>query len=777
MKNFNCQEWTIEEKQFDSRYLGKCEAIFTQGNGYMGVRNAYEEAYVAETRNMFVSGTFNKFSEQEVTELPNLPDITNMQLIINDRPFSLSEGTIHHYSRILNLRNGETIRTIDWESNQGERMKMTFQRAVSMAEKHAIGMKATIQPVNADVEIKIISGIDGTVSNSGAQHMLEGDKRLYDGTLLEYLSKTSQSGICVATYVGHTFKLDGAEVSMKTLPIMNRRQIMISASAKVCKNSVLTIEKLSSVYTGRDVEFRDVVATEEMLQKIGQDVTKKLVLEGYGQFLDKSAKAWEDIWEKQDIIFETTNSFDQLALRFAIYHLNIMVNKEDNRVGIGAKALSGEGYKGHSFWDTEVFLLPYYLFSEPKTARNLLEYRYLSLQGARQKAIDNHYQGAMYPWEAAWIDDGEVTPYNGPADVVTGRPLIYWTGVIEQHITADVAFAVWQYYQATKDEEFLVNYGYEMIFDTARFWLSRLEWNEDKNQYEICDVIGPDEYKEHINNNAYTNYMANFNMTLARQLYDELEGTENSTKKAKFQALKEQLCLVNMREEMNEKIPKLYLPKPDEKTGIIPQFDGYMNLKYMDISRFKESTEVLTIYNEMGQEQINEYQISKQGDLVVLFYLLENLFAKDIVEKNYEFYEERTLHDSSLSKSTHSVVASDLGRVEQAYEFYEGSCGVDLSDEMKSSDAGIHSASMGGIWQAAVQGFGGIRMVDGMLRIAPVLPKECKRLVFRVHYAGSVLMITMIPGRFTITCEGKAVDAMIYDQVETLTETRTFSIR
>lgn len=772
------ENWLIEESVFDMRYLGKCESIFCQGNGYMGIRNALEESYVTEKRNMFVAGTFNKFHETEVTELPNLPDVTNMTILINNRPFSLAEGNILHYERTLNLKNGETVRKAEWESQTGERIRFTFSRMVSLADKHAVGMQIMITPLSEAVKVEIISGIDGTVTNSGAQHLVEGEKRLYKGVFLEYLSETSESHIPVASYAAHRFFTESTERAIKFFPVIERRQIKLSASLLLPAKETLVIEKTAAVYTGRDMEFgEDVMDKKSLKQKMkdkGKEHIQLLQEAGYEKLKQESEKVWGKFWQEQDIILETDSSFDQLALRFALYHLNIMVNKEDNRTGIGAKALSGEGYKGHSFWDTEVFLFPYYLYTQPGTAKSLLEYRYQGLTGARKKADAYGYEGAMYPWEAAWIDDGEVTPLYGPADVVTGEPLKYWTGLIEQHISADIAYAVRQYELATKDEEFMNRCGYEMIFDTARFWLSRLEWNEEKKQYEINDVIGPDEYKEHVNNNVYTNYMAHYNMMLAGKLYDELEKTEDKEKAESFQRLEKKLSLAKMREDILRKAGQLYLPKADEKSGIVPQFDGYFDLEHLDITRFKESTEVLTIYKELSQEQINHYQIAKQGDLVVLLYLLEDLFDEETKRKNYLYYEERTLHDSSLSKSTHSIVASDLGMTGQAYAFYEGSCKVDLGEEMKSSDAGIHSASMGGIWQAAVQGFGGVRMAEDGLRIVPSMPKECRKLAFPLRYLGAELRVTVTKDKLTIENRGKTVSVNICGQKKELEQGQTY---
>ena len=769
-------DWLISEELFDERFLGKCESIFCQGNGYLGVRNALEEPYTSETRNMFVTGTFNKFHENEVTELPNFPDVTKMELYFNDMPFSLLKGTIRHYERVMNLRDGEVIRNVQWQDPEGKGFRLGFSRMVSMADEHVIAARLEVEPLDSRTQIRFVSGIDGTVSNSGAQHFCEGDKRIYEYQFMEMVSKTVESGVTAGICSTHRFLVDGQETAPKLLPIIERRKIQVSTQITLEKGQKLVVEKLSSVYTSRDQAYIGMVGQESVSQKVKEDgleKVKELRRRGYQELLDSSRKAWDGIWEREDVKISSRNGFDQLAVRFAIYHLNIMVKKDDSRVGVGAKALTGEGYKGHSFWDTEVFILPYFLLTEPDTARTLLEYRYHNLYGARKKAQEYGYDGAMYPWEAAWITDGEVTPLWGPADVVTGKPIQYLTGMIEQHISADIAFAVWQYYMASEDEDFMERCGYEMILDTARFWASRVEWKEDRDRYEITDVIGPDEYKEHVDNNAYTNYLAWYNMKLASDLIDMLQ----NKKKEVYGRLDSFLKLSELKARLDDRIPRLYLPEPQGEDGIIPQFEGYFELKYLDLAKYKESSEVLTIYRDLSPEQINEYQVSKQGDLVVLFYLLEDLFDGGIKRNNYLYYEERTLHDSSLSKCTHGVVASDLGLTREAYGFYTGASQVDLGPEMRSSDAGIHSASMGGIWQVAVLGFGGVRIAGGKLRIHPALPQEWERLEFRIVWKHSPLDIVITGEDVTITNRGAQVSVELLGETVELAAGETIGRR
>ena len=407
-------------------------------------------------------------------------------------------------------------------------------------------------------------------------------------------------------------------------------------------------------------------------------------------------------------------------------------------MNIGAKGLSGEGYKGHTFWDTEVFLLPYFIFHMPEVARSLEEYRYLSLPGAHAKAAHNGFEGAQFPWESAWLDDGEVTPEYFGTDILTGQLIKVWSGFIEIHITSDVAYGVWQYYICSGDQDYMDRYGYELILDCAKFWLSRLEPGED-GMLHINNVVGPDEYKEHVNDNAFTNYMARWTIQKAVE-YTELLKEE---KPALYAALDEKLGLAAPLPAWKKTVPCIFLTKPNEQ-GVLPQDSTYLTLPDVDLTKYRKQTHVGGIYKDYNQEQIIRMQVTKQADVMALFFLLEEQFLPEVKRASWDYYEPRTLHDSSLSLSTHSVLASDIGEVALGYEMFRKACGIDLSnDDLHSSDAGIHAASCGGLWQCVVYGFGGVRMIGGKLRINPKLPEAWKKLFFKICWKGEVLAVTV----------------------------------
>lgn len=746
------KNWIVEETNFNADFLGKCETIMAQGNGYMGIRGATEEGYLGEVRNTFIAGTFNCFAENEVTELPNCADLMQMKIEFAGERLDLNKGHVLNYSRRLNLKNGEMIREFQWTSSGGQVLQFKFKRLVSLENQHIIAQKIEIQVIEGQGEVKLQSGINAQMTNSGVTHFIDGDKRLYDKQYLQLLETTSESKITFAYNTTHNFMKNCQSVEPEAIIQIDRRKIFYEFRQMIKEGDVFIIEKNSNIYTTRDLEIEEIIqrlSKEDglsALKKVSLNDLKNAAAVGYEFLLKQSADCWmKEVWKVADIQIDSANEIDQLAIRFAQYHIRIMTPVHDRRMNIGAKGLTGEGYKGHTFWDTEIFVLPYYIYTHPTIARKLLEYRYLSLKGAHEKARENGYEGAMFPWEAAWLEDGEVTPIWGAADIVTGEPTKIWSGFIEQHITCDIAFACWQYGQVTGDQDFMTLYGYELILDTAKFWHSRLEWNDEKQIYVINEVVGPDEYKEHVNNNAFTNYMAHWNIQLAIKYCQSLKAHNPKL----FEELDKKLELERVYPLWIECLGKIYLPQPNSD-NIVPQDDSYLQKKTIDLSPYKNQSHVGSLFKIFNMEQVNDIQVSKQADIMMLFYLMENLFSEDVKKANWDYYEPKTLHDSSLSLSTHAVIANDLGDVALSYKLFREATYIDLGPNMKTSDHGIHGASLGGIWQCVINGFAGVRMIDGNLRVSPSLPAAIESISFPINWHNQRLEIKVTKRRVLI---------------------------
>lgn len=750
MTYYEKDPWRLSDTHFDPAWLGKTEAIFTQGNGYLGIRATNEEAYIGEMRDTFVAGTFNKFDENEVTELPNLPDLTGMEFKIGGRRLDLTQGELANYEKTLNLKDGEILRRFTWEID-AYRLGFEFRRFVSFDQLHLLGQAITIVNLGQQsVDLEVISGIDGQTTNSGSQHFTDGDKALVEGRFLQMMPTTTQSNIQFVLSTCHSFSKDGQDCYQETKKRieMGRRKIYNRYWQTIAPQETLKIEKISSIYTSIDKENQG--ATLEVLKE-GAIAELKLAQEtGYDALQKASATAWDQkVWQKHPITIVSSCSKDQLAIHFAKYHLHTMTPAHDERMNIGAKGLSGEGYKGHTFWDTEIFMLPYFTFTHPEIAKKLVTYRYLGLAGAHKKAAANGYEGAQFPWEAAWPDDGETTPVWGAADIITGKPTKIWSGFIEQHITSDVTFGVKQYADVTKDQAFLDEKGYEIIFDTAKFWSSRLQWSEANQRYEILDVVGPDEYKEHTNNNAFTNYTAHWNITLAIKLYQELAASKPSV----FERLNQTLALDDAYQQWQKRVDQIFLPQPND-AGVLPEDDTYLSKEIIDLTPYKTADQVGTLFHDYNLDQVNEMQVSKQADVLLLLFLFENLFAKEEKALNWDYYEPKTTHDSSLSLSTHAILAADLGKLVESYELFQRAIQIDMGENMESSNDGIHAASLGGIWQMVVFGYGGLRSLDGQLRIEPHLPAAWQQLTFGIDWQGQALEIQVSQEQLIVRNQG-----------------------
>ena len=753
------KNWIVSEIKFEEKYIGKTEAIFALGNGYIGLRSANEERYLNEKRDLFISGTFNKANKNEVTELPNVADVTEIEILINGKHLMLNASNNKEYVKYLNLKTGELNRTFVYLDEEGNEYSLKFNRFVAQDRLHVIVNRVEITPLSKTANIRFISGINGQVTNTGSQHFNEGEKRVYEYKYIQMLQETSESCITFIQNSAHNIYINGDKIEEKPELSIDRRKVTISNNYDLTQGQTLVIEKFSNIYTTRDTTSENL--TIEQIRDASLDEIKEISNMSYEILFNSNKEVWSNYWNDQNIVIEG-NDYDQLAIRFAQYHLKVMTPSHDNRCGIAAKGLSGEGYKGHSFWDTEIFILPFYTYSKPEIARKLLEYRYLSIGGARKKAKDNGYEGAMYPWESAWLEDGEVTPVWGAVDIVTGKSTKIWSGFIEQHITSDITFAIWQYYMVTNDEDFMEKYGYEIMFDTAIFWASRLEWDEIKQRYHINEVIGPDEYKEHVDNDAFTNWLAYWTIETAINYYNKLKESNSEV----IRKLESKLSLQNVMENWTSKLPKIYLPEPRDLDNVIPQNDTFLSLEDIDLTKYKNQEHIGSMFKDYNLDQVNKIQVVKQADVVMLLYLLEHKFSKEVKKANYDYYEKRTLHDSSLSLSTHSILASDIDEKDLAYKLFQEATKIDLGENMKTSDHGIHAASLGGLWQIVVNGFGGVRMVGGNLRINPKLPENWSRLSFSFMWKGNKLDIELTKEGIKIEVKDEMleeIEILVYD--------------
>ena len=716
--------WTISESSFNPNRIRHNETVFTQGNGYLGTRGAFEEFYPDEQRTTFVHGVFDDLPVV-FTELVNFPDWLELEIFLDGERFSLANGEILAFERHLDLHTGLLTRTVRWRSPQGRTTRLEFQRFASLANVHLACLQVILTPENYSGGVELRSGLDAGTENLGFKHW-------------DWLGQGIDGQTCWLTLRTHTTKIEAgmatsfavtADEDVETHAWDVHGHPTLAFNTHVDAGHDVRLEKKVSIFTGRDGADPLASARTELAH---------LPERAWDELWQAHTRCWEEEWQRCDVLIEGDNEA-QLAIRFNLYHLLIAAPRSDERVSIGAKTLSGYGYRGHAFWDTEIFMLPFFTYARPEIARNLLSYRFHNLPGAREKATTNGFSGAQYPWESAG-DGREVTPTWVPNPSDRANMIRIWTGDIEIHISADIVYAVWQYWLVSQDDEFLINRGAEIILETARFWASRLEWNNETGLYELTDVIGPDEYHDHVDNNAYTNYLARWHLLKAHWIGDWLKSHNPRAAQQLFGRLGlEEETFSHWRHLASH----IYCPM-DVKTGLIEQFDGYFERKDVDLVALEPRTE--SVQNLLGIEGANDTQVLKQPDVVMLMYLLPEEIDPAVAQKNYDYYTARTdlTYGSSLGPSIQAIMATRLGSPEQAYENFLRAARADLDDVRGNAGDGIHGASAGGLWQAVVFGFGGLQINEEGWKLAPKLPGHWKRLAFKFSWRGEEVSIDLM---------------------------------
>ena len=708
--------WTLTEDSFDSNKQHHKETVFTIGNGYLCTRGALEEGYPKDHRATFIHGVFDA-APIVFTELANAPDWLPITIYLNGERFSLDSGTIESFSRTLDLRTGLLTRIVRWRSPSGMAATLTFERFASQADEHLLYVRCRVTPEFAGT-IEFRAGLNGNMHNEGLAHWDWVDQGSRAGIIYLH-DRTRKSGIEIATAM-HITNVLGREAVSEDWDVQNAPTRMVRFEA--VPGQIVGIEKRVAVFTSRDVSSTEVVNAA---------VNKARESESWDAALAANTQAWEKEWARTDVIIEGDDEA-QIAIRFNLFQMLIAAPRHDDRVNIGAKTLSGFGYRGHAFWDTEIFMLPLFIYTAPHIAKNLLNYRYRNLAAARRKAQANGFEGAQFPWESADTGD-EVTPTWVPHFADRTKLVRIWTGDIENHISADIAHAAYQYWQATGDDEWFIEKGVELILDAAKFWASRAEWNAKADRYDYNDVIGPDEYHEHVDNNAYTNRLAQWNLQTAFDVLSWLK--QHAPEKANDLITRLDLDKERL-DRWRDVIEKVHLHI--EPSGLIEQFEGYYQRKEVDLAALEPRTK--SAQEIFGIEGCNETQVLKQPDVLMMQYILREHYSDEAVRVNYDFYNPRTDHTygSSLGPSIMAIMACDVGKPDDAYEHFIRAVRADLRDVRGNAGDGIHAASAGGTWQSVVFGFAGLRVTSQGWTTNPRLPHHWKRLAFNFFHRGKM---------------------------------------
>ncbi|MBN3906176.1 MAG: beta-phosphoglucomutase [Nostoc sp. NMS1] len=714
-RHFIYTDWILIETQFDPDQLQSKETVFTIGNGYLGTRGSFEEGYPHSSPATFINGVYDDVPVV-YTELVNCPDWLPLIVIVNGDRFRLDQGEILSYDRQLDLRQGLIIRALRWRSPSGNTIDISFERFASLADPHVLALRCHLTPLDFDGLIEIQASINGYPENQGFNHWEGLDQGKTDqGIWLQRRTRHSR----IELGMGAKMTILGAEASLQVNTAPGYPTLSTNFLAKA--QQTVTVEKLVTVFTSREIDTPVSAAQEKLAH-----------LPDYATLQKANQQAWDEVWQQSDILIEG-DSTAVFAVRYNLFQLLIAGPRNDDRVSIPAKTLSGFGYRGHIFWDTEIFMLPLFIFTQPAIARNLLSYRWHTLPGARRKAAHYGYKGAMFAWESADSGD-EVTPRWALGNDFYGEDVRIWCRDREIHINADIPYAAWNYWQTTGDDEWMQKCGAEIILDTAIFWASRVEFNSERQHYEIQGVIGVDEYHELVHNNAFTNRMAQWHLEKAIAVYDWL--VQKFPERAR--ELEEKLQLTSEQRSHWQDIIAKILFLYDPSTELIEQCEGFFQLEDINLADYEPRDR--SMQPILGVEKINKYQVIKQPDILMLLYLMRESadfpYSEKALQANWDYYAPRTdiTYGSSLGPAVHAILASDLGKSTEAYEVFIHALMVDLEDNRGNTSDGIHGASAGGIWQAVIFGFGGIQITENGPVANPHLPDGWTRLKFKLHW-------------------------------------------
>jgi len=717
MLAYESRQWELREHQFNPHTTHHHETLFTIGNGFLGVRGSYEESFPGETPATLIAGIFTQTHAESIPELAIIPNPLTLRIKINHEPFHLSIGNIVGYERILNMKTAKLHRNILWLSPSGVLTRFQFTRFTSLTNPHILIIQLKF--------IVLTAGIHAIYIENSI-----GESRTRNGNLWSKLTATDTAeGIHITASTNQT----GYEVALSSqLDIQNINGKIanhITSSDKSQQSVKFDVQDHQEVIVTKYVAIHTNQSTSTPLKAAKE--TLQTAIDTGGEILQKKHElAWKQAWDRADIRIEG-DEIAQHALRFCTYHLLCAAPQQDQNTSIGAKTLSGTGYNGHIFWDTELFMLPTFTLTQPEIAKRLLMYRYNRLPGARKKATSMNYNGAMFPWEST--DTGEETTPQWVNGDVSGKRIRIWTGDNEQHISSDIAYAVWQYWQWTGDDEWFIQFGAEIILDTAIFWASRVEYNKSLDRFELNNQIGPDEYHENVDNVAYTNYLVRWHLQRAVDIYFWLQ-QKSSDKAAQF------FIKLNIDRQLvtrwKEIIDKLFIPIIEQDGNIIfEQFDGFFDLKLLDLNLYSPRTH--NLYWTLSPEVLQNLQVIKQADVIMLLALFgHDLGDDDFLKNNWDIYSPLVDHGSSLSPAVHAWVAAQLGYTDEAYENFMQGALLDLENRNGNTELGIHAACCGAVWQAVIFGFCGVQISNSKIMTNPNLPTQWKSVSFNLYFRG-----------------------------------------
>jgi kojibiose phosphorylase len=771
----------LVENGFNPLREREVESLLAVGNGYLGTRGSLEEQDPASSAATLLAGVYDRTSRESIEELVVVPDWLYTRIYVNNIQLTAGRQNLLEHRRVLDMSKGMLFREWRHRDRENRVTRIRFIRFASLADPHLLVERLVVVPENYSGKLRVETGLricEGcppeltVTAAAGAEPPEDEAARRAAGSASA--GAEPESGVRVSATTVHTgIALAQRQQSRPAAGFINMRHSTASGGFgaierwrwRAAAGQPVTIDKYVSVFTSREstAPDREAAAATERLAGLG---FRPLALQQIG--------AWRDRLAMAAVTVDDNDS--QQWLNFALYHLISAGNPHDERSSISARALTGSIYKGHIFWDAEMFILPFFIFTHPPTARAMLLYRFHTLAAARENALRKGYAGALFAWEATGGGE-DMTP----AAVVDPRGEIVpvLSGKLEHHISAAVAWGAWSYWNASGDEGFLVGAGAELLIETARFWASRV--TEVDGGFHILGVEGPDEYHdEGVDDNYYTNAMARWNLRRAAEVVERLK---------RLHPDEWQLLAAKLGFDIGE--PQRWLrvaggmfmgaadtgsgaPAADAGPAPVEQFRGYFELEDIDVSAFGSHVGPLDVL--LGHERTVASQVVKQADVVMALYLLEEELGAGAIEASFDYYEPRTVHGSSLSPAIYGLVAARLGRLENAWSYFSRAARIDLAHG--NAAGGIHVAALGGLWQQVVMGFAGVRTSREGVFVYPQLPERWGTMAFMLTWRGLQLRFAAERGRrlrLELAGEGEAMVGIKGLELQAMTGGRSYT--
>ncbi|CAM4464801.1 glycosyl hydrolase family 65 protein [Paenibacillus phoenicis] len=760
--------WIVRESGFDPERIAHHGNKFMIGNGVLGYRGTLEEFSKSELTATIVAGLYDQVGSKW-REPVNAPNGLETNVFWNGTRLSVLEAgnvatgdsavksesaggerdrsrpELVAHEQSLNLRQAVHRRRSVFRTGDGAEVTITSERFCSAARTELIVCRFTVES-SQDGELTIVTGINGDVWDINGPHLVRmesgahaaGDDATWE--VVSLTASTQELGLPITVAEAAEVASGGEhEVLREDLSIRRRIHVRCRAGEPV------VLVKAVAVVAGLEGE------TANQVQAAAIQSAREARQLGYDRLLSEHAEYWERKWSASDIIVVGDDEA-QLALRYSMYQLHIIAPERSEKVSIPARGLSGQVYKGAVFWDTEMFMLPFFLYTQPEVARNLMMYRVHTLGGAKRKAAEYGYEGAFYAWESQETGEDACTLFN-VNDVFTGRPMRTYFRDKQVHISADVAYGIWQVYAFTGDDRLLLDGGAEVAWECAKFFYSYGYFNPRKQRYEILDVTGPDEYHERVNNNAFTNRMVKECLRIALDAMETL-------KRGNSERYEQLLAGSHIQpEHIRDMYERLYVPEPDAQSGLIEQFDRYYALEDVALPQLKSRMLHPHEYLGGGNGLATTTQILKQADVVLMLHLFKDDYDPAIKKANWAYYEPRTEHGSSLSACIYALVAADTGSPDWGYPYFMRTATIDLTGDAKQYVGdlyigGTHPAANGGAWMAAVLGFAGLRYDGDKAVLRPALPSAWQAIEFPVRLGGGSYRIRVSREEVVITAHG-----------------------